>query len=219
MSPELILVVVCAGALGVLLTAEYRERRGLKIVAKAAASAAFVALGALRWMPGDTFGAWTVLGLLLSAGGDLALALPRGLPAGMGLFLAAHLTYLAAWHALLPVGSWPWGILAPLVLVAVLVVRWLWPHLGRLRWAVAAYITVITLMVWGALSLWRSGGAAQGGLVAAGAVLFWLSDLAVARNRFVSKAFVNRAVGLPVYYAAQLLLAFAVGMGAGGGIG
>ncbi len=213
MRPEAILVVVCVGALGVLLAAEYRRLRWLKVVAKVSASAAFVTLGALRWAPGDTCGAWIVLGLVLSAGGDLALALPGGLPAGMGLFLGAHLAYLAAWHALLPVGDWSWRTLVPLVLVAALVVRWLWPHLGRLRWGVAAYVTVITLMVWGALSVWRAGVAPAGGWIAAGAVLFWLSDLAVARNRFVREAFVNRAVGLPVYYAAQLVLALVVGTG------
>ena len=217
MSSEVILVVVCLGALGVLLAAEARRRPGVKLLAKAAASAAFVALGALRWAPGDTAGAWIVLGLVLSAGGDLALTRPRGLPAGMGLFLAAHVAYLGAWHALLPVGAWRWGLLAPLVLAAAVAVRWLWPYLGRLRWAVAAYVTVITLMVWGALSVWRSGVYPAGAAIAAGAVLFWLSDLAVARNRFVAEAFVNRAVGLPLYYAAQLLLALAVGRGPGGG--
>jgi len=47
--------------------------------------------------------------------------------------------------------------------------------------------------------------------IRAGAVLFWLSDLAVARDRFVRPGFVNPLVGLPLYYAAQLLLASAAG--------
>jgi hypothetical protein len=36
---------------------------------------------------------------------------------------------------------------------------------------------------------------------------FYLSDLAVARDRFVARAFVNRLWGLPLYYAAQILFA------------
>ena len=47
-------------------------------------------------------------------------------------------------------------------------------------------------------------------LPAIGGVLFYLSDLAVARHRFVAPGFVNRAWGLPTYYLAQLLIAYAV---------
>jgi len=39
--------------------------------------------------------------------------------------------------------------------------------------------------------------------------LFYVSDLSVARDRFVARAFVNRARGLPAYYAAQVLMAWA----------
>jgi uncharacterized membrane protein YhhN len=46
--------------------------------------------------------------------------------------------------------------------------------------------------------------------LAVGAALFFASDLAVARNRFVAKAFVNRAWGLPAYYAGQLLIAWSI---------
>jgi uncharacterized membrane protein YhhN len=43
--------------------------------------------------------------------------------------------------------------------------------------------------------------------VAAGALLFAASDLAVARDRFVRPALRNKLWGLPAYFAAQLLLA------------
>jgi hypothetical protein len=43
--------------------------------------------------------------------------------------------------------------------------------------------------------------------VAVGALAFAASDVSVARDRFVRPEFVNRAWGLPLYYAAQLLLA------------
>lgn len=41
----------------------------------------------------------------------------------------------------------------------------------------------------------------------AGALAFTASDVSVARDRFVQHGFVNRAWGLPFYYAAQLLIA------------
>ena len=43
-----------------------------------------------------------------------------------------------------------------------------------------------------------------------GAVLFLLSDLSVARDRFVAPGFVNRLWGLPFYYGGQVLLAASV---------
>ena len=43
-----------------------------------------------------------------------------------------------------------------------------------------------------------------------GGLLFWLSDLLVARHRFVRAEPSNRLVGLPLYYAGQYLIALAV---------
>ena len=50
------------------------------------------------------------------------------------------------------------------------------------------------------------------GVVFTGALLFYLSDLFVARNRFMEKSFINRLMGLPLYYTAQFLLAFSIGL-------
>ena len=47
-------------------------------------------------------------------------------------------------------------------------------------------------------------------LAALGAVAFAAADISVARDRFVVSAFLNRAWGLPVYYSAQLLLAWSI---------
>jgi len=44
-------------------------------------------------------------------------------------------------------------------------------------------------------------------LLLTGALMFLVSDLAVARDRFVAQGFINRLWGLPLYYAAQLVLA------------
>ncbi len=48
-------------------------------------------------------------------------------------------------------------------------------------------------------------------MILLGAISFYLSDLFVARDRFLKDAFVNRLVGLPLYYLGQFLLAFSVG--------
>ena len=88
----------------------------------------------------------------------------------------------------------------PLVLFAYGVWRWLSPHTGSLTKPVLAYILVITAMV--ALA----AGTGRLDLLAA-ALLFFCSDLAVARQRFLKKEPLNKAVGLPLYYAGQLLFA------------
>ncbi len=44
------------------------------------------------------------------------------------------------------------------------------------------------------------------------ALSFYVSDVFVARDRFLKEEFINRLVGLPMYYAGQFLLAFSVGL-------
>ncbi len=45
-------------------------------------------------------------------------------------------------------------------------------------------------------------------LLAAGALCFFASDGAVARQRFSHESFWNKAWGLPLYFAGQLLIAW-----------
>jgi len=47
--------------------------------------------------------------------------------------------------------------------------------------------------------------------IVAGVLLFALSDVFVARDRFVKAEAINAKLGLPIYFAAQLLLASSVG--------
>ena len=90
---------------------------------------------------------------------------------------------------------------------AVIILRWLWPHLpDKLRLAVIAYVGAIFLMV-----------VLAGGTVTAvqpqllgGAILFAVSDIFVARERFISSSVANRLWGLPLYYAAQLVFALSI---------
>jgi uncharacterized membrane protein YhhN len=58
--------------------------------------------------------------------------------------------------------------------------------------------------------LWLASGVA-GVLVPAGALLFWLSDLLVAKRRFGPTSPLDRAVGWPLYFAGQYLIALSVG--------
>ena len=92
--------------------------------------------------------------------------------------------------------------------------RWLQPHLDGMRKPVAVYVAVISLMVAAAAAVFFSPEVSLPlrRLVLAGALFFYLSDIFVARQRFVRSSFVNRLAGLPLYYGGQFCLALSTGM-------
>lgn len=209
MLAAVVLASFMAGAVISLLHAIRVGDRTKEVMSKTAASAAFVILGVVRWSAGNPIDTWLIAALVLCAAGDLCLLWGRTFDLGLICFLIGHLAYVAGFAAALPLRSWPILILIPIVVAAAIASRWLWPHLGRRRTSVTAYIVTISIMVWGGISVLSKGVLPW--TAAAGAVLFYLSDLAVARHRFVREDFINRAVGLPIYYSGQLLLALTIG--------
>jgi uncharacterized membrane protein YhhN len=205
-----ILAAVSSIAVGVLVWGEWKTS-AVRFVAKPLASLGFLAAALERGAFESTYGKTLLLGLVLAALGDVFLlgaSRPTFL-AGLVSFLLGHLVYVVAFVGL---GIDPgWSLVALVVtgLVAIIVVRWLVPHLSAdLRGPVFAYVLVITLMV-----IVAAGSVAEGATswILLGAVGFFLSDLAVARNQFVSESIVNRAWGLPLYYASQFVLAWTIG--------
>lgn len=183
------------------LVAEARGLRAARAATKAAASLGFVLLALVLGVDGAAERG-ILAGLVLSVAGDVALLSARrpAFLAGLVAFLLAHVAYAAAFAAL--GAPAPWAAL-PVLAALPVVLRWLWPHLGPMRLPVLAYCLVISVMLWLALGVPRAE-------VRLGAALFYASDLLVARDRFVRHGFANRLVGLPLYYAGQLLLALAV---------
>lgn len=198
-------VALCTLAVGGLLWAEWRGLAAGIWLAKTLASSAFI-VAALLWgalESGD--GQLVLLALAFSWLGDLLLILrkPACFLLGLACFLAAHLAFSAAFltRPQAPVAL-AFGALAMAGLGAY-VLRWLWPHLnGRFRPAVGAYVVAISLMV----ALASGAALAVGSVVVVGAVAFAVSDILVARHQFVVPSFVNKALGLPLYYAGQLML-------------
>ena len=209
MLTTVVLASIMAGAVASLLRAIRIKDRTQEVFSKTTASIAFVILGAVRWSDGDVVGGCLVAGLAFCALGDVLLLGKRTFDVGLLAFLLGHVWYAAGFHFALPVGGWSFLILGPLLAVGGGAARWLWSHLGRRRFPVLAYILVISVMVWGGISAFLAG--ALPWPAAAGAILFYLSDLAVARQRFVHESFINRVLGLPLYYLGQLLLALNIG--------
>jgi uncharacterized membrane protein YhhN len=195
-----------------LLVAEARRDRGVVWLSKPLASAGFVSAALAAGALGSSYGKAILAALLLSWLGDVLLIPDREgtFLAGLAAFLFCHVALSAAFLIRDNSPSWTAVALALLTVIAVAVDRWLLPHVpGSLRIPVRLYIAVITVMVALAAGSLAAGEPFFGVL---GAFTFFLSDLSVARDRFVKPGFLNKLWGYPVYYAAQFLLAASVGV-------
>jgi uncharacterized membrane protein YhhN len=200
--------VLCAIFVALHIASEHQGQKALAAITKVMASASFLAIA---WFvsAGATLYAKVVLGALaFCAVGDVLL-LSRATPAFLGglvSFLLGHVALAVAFASLGLARGWLPSALVVLAAVGAAVIRWLLPHVEkRMKLPVLAYCTAISVMV--AIAFGAFGHGAQW-IVPAGAVLFYLSDLSVARDRFVKPAFVNRLWGLPLYYASTVLLAW-----------
>lgn len=201
-------VVVCALAVvGLLLAERSGSRRGVWLSKPVAAGAYLGA--ALTWGALETsYGRWMLLGLALCFCGDLLL-IPKDrrawFRAGIVAFLTGHLAYIVAFSNLKT--GWRGFLIGALLAGALAwtIGRWLGPRLSSgYRRLVGTYVLVICAMLVTAFAA-ADGSSLPG--IALGASMFAVSDISVARDRFVAPSFVNRAWGLPLYFAAQLILA------------
>lgn len=207
-------LLTLVGLVLLLIFGERTHSTRARVLLKPPTSALFIATALLTGSLETTWGSWIVAGLALSWLGDVLLIGQNraAFLGGLAAFLLGHVAYGVAFYergldlrgGLLPTLG---GVLVPGVLVG----RWLLPRVDtKMVRAVVIYMIVITAMV-----------ALAGGSVAAhgrptlllGAVLFWLSDISVARDRFAGGTFANRVWGLSFYYGAQLLFALSSGPG------
>lgn len=202
---------LCMGSLACVLWSEKLGKKRLEWIFKPIASFAFLGLAytteALATVPGT----WIFIGLLLSWCGDVFLIsrTQKLFLMGLASFLLGHVAFGVAFIAL----GVDWTGVAystvPLALVSVGVTRWLLPYAPeKMRVPIVTYILVITAMVTAAVGVWEH---IYGTLALAAALCFFLSDLSVAINRFVSPSFIHRVWGLPLYYMAQILFALLAG--------
>jgi uncharacterized membrane protein YhhN len=211
----MVLVMGAAVLLAGVLFFEKRENRKGLVPTKTLLSCLFVLTAVLQPHPSFRYTHFIIAGLVFCLGGDLFLALPQRKMFLWGLvaFLVGHLFYIVAFSAVGRLTLWTGTGVVLFCVIGGCVYRWLKPHLGAMKGPVVCYILVITVMMsgaWGVLANGRLNLPARI-MVFAGAFFFYLSDVFVARDRFVKKAFLNRVMGLPLYYTGQFLLAFSVG--------
>ncbi len=194
-----------------LFYAKKESTRGL-LLTKPFLSALFVLTALVGPHTNTKYFVPVLAGLLLCMAGDVFLIFSskKLFMAGLVSFLAGHVLYSVAFFNMASPGT-PALIGAVLCLaVGGSVFVWLKPHLGSMLVPVFAYMVVITVMVVGAASLMGNGSLNLAGRALAffGAVLFYVSDIFVARHRFVKQEYVNRLVGLPLYYSGQFMIAY-----------
>lgn len=204
------LTACCLLAACMLVVAEKYNMSVARGAAKLTASTAFVLVALSLGATTSAYGQLVLVALLLSWIGDAFLLGQHraAFLSGLGAFLLAHVAFSVAFASGALDTSALSVSLACAAAIGAITLHWLWNKLDApMKVAVVAYVATIFVMC----ALATAHSAASGSwLAAVGAVAFAASDIAVARDRFVVADFLNRAWGLPVYFAAQLLLAWSV---------
>lgn len=212
----LLLSLLVLASTVLLLRAEHRGLRRQVYVFKPLTTTLILVLALTTPSPVSSFyQTAVVLGLLFSLAGDVFLMLPSDrFVAGLASFLVAHLCYIAAFQPAAGSAVSMWALL-PLLLYGAILLRVLWPHLGRLAGPVLLYAATLLVMGWQAaeqhLALHSVGTLAA--LV--GAVFFVFSDSLLAFNRFVRPFRAAQPAILVTYFVAQWLIALSIGSGTG----
>ncbi len=202
-----ILAAVCVPA---LVASDWRQWRTGRFLFKPLSALAFLWLAFAAGALDSSYGRWLFAGLVASAAGDLLLMPDHRATflAGLVAFLCGHLLYGVAF---VTVGGNAVAMLigaVPAVVLAVLSTHWLLPHLDQqMKLPVVAYILVISAMLVCAAGTWAQPVAL---LAMIGAWGFAFSDLAVARQQFVTTSRMNPLWGTPLYFGSQMLLAASV---------
>lgn len=170
------------------------------------ASVSFVLAGAVGGAHKNGFGRLMFVGLVLCCAGDLLGV--YDFIWGAVAFLAAHVAFIMAflvqrihWRSLIPA-------MICVVLVNIPICFWLLPHVPAAQLGlVLPYLLVISAMVVLSFGVRMPGGKT---LLTAGAVIFFISDIFVARWRYVAPSGINAYFCYPLYYTACVLLALSI---------
>ncbi len=180
---------------------------GVEAASKPAAMALLILAFAVRDGRPDV--KWLVtVALMASLIGDALLVSPSLFLPGLVAFLIAHGFYILAFSR--GVGFWPSrGAVAAIGAFAALVFAYVWPGVDAgLRIGVAVYAAVVACdaaQATGRATVLRDRLAVA---VAAGAILFMLSDMTIALAKFANVGWPVVQWTLPTYYLAQGLIAF-----------
>lgn len=216
MKTALYVLPVLAIFVFLLVRAEFGKKRNQIFVFKPISTLLVIAAACLSFgepSPNRLYSVGVLVGLALSFCGDLALMFPENRKAftiGLGFFLSAHIAYAVVFLILGRFSTWDILSTALLAAAAFGIYMLLKPNLGSMKIPIIFYIAIISVMVSRAISTAASPefGAGQKWMVAAGAVLFYISDVILAAARFW-KPWKRNRISLAFYYGGQFLIALA----------
>ncbi|MCS7179575.1 MAG: lysoplasmalogenase [Anaerolineae bacterium] len=216
MKPALYPIPVLAVTVLWLIRAEFQNQQRQVYIAKPLSTLLIIAVALLSLLEPayhPFYTAGILVGLFFSLGGDVALMFPekpKAFLVGLVLFLIAHIAYTVVFTALGRFSAW--DLLSAFLLLAAAAgfYRLIRSGLGVLKGPVIGYMVVISVMVHRALAtlvspLFTLG---QALMIASGALLFYLSDMILAANRFW-RPWKYHHWSLLLYYTGQLFLALA----------
>lgn len=150
-----------------------------------------------------------LLALLLSLGGDIALMFPgnRWFVAGLSSFLLAHIAFLFAFFEGAPALTVPLWC-SVFVVFGLAFFGWLLPRTGPLMLPVIVYGAVLIGMAVGASARWTALGDTRSLLLLIGALLFVLSDSALAVRQFNGMYRGAQPLILSTYWSSIGLIAY-----------
>jgi len=211
-----LIVVAAFMLLAILLYFEKGRQQKYILPIKSILSILFVLTVLVQPHPINRYYHFLLAGLILCLAGDVFLALPKKKMFLYGLlfFMSGHIIYIIAFLSLGKVGPDLWIVLLTIIFMSGAVYYWLIPFLKSMKIPVFFYVVVISIMVVAAWSVTGNFSLLPSGrtMIVAGSFSFYLSDMCVARDRFYKREFLNRLIGLPLYYTGQFLFAFSVGL-------
>jgi len=204
-----------AAAVSALLAiaAEWEERRHPAFYLLKPLTTVLILAAALSLAPasGAGYRQWVVIALALSMLGDICLMFEGDgwFAGGLGSFLLAHVGFIVAFLKGVSL-AWPpaWTLL-PLV-YGLGLCAWLLPRAGALRIPVALYCLVLLGMTLAAALRLQTLGGQPAVLAVAGALLFVVSDSALALRKFAGPYRGAQALILSTYWASIGLIAGSV---------
>lgn len=217
MSPHTVILLLSCATLASAVACITSDERGMRPGVYLFKPLTMVFVLLIAWWSGDAAPPMVrqliLAGLVFSLAGDIFLMLPsdRFVP-GLASFLVAHFLYIGAFAVATPQPAlW---VALPFALFGLGYYRFLFPDLGADRAPVAVYVTAIAAMAWLACARVVEASTLLNALACAGALLFLVSDAALAWNRFRARIPHSPVLVLGTYFSAQWLIALSLGGGA-----
>ncbi len=155
---------------------------------------------------------WALFALFFSWGGDVLLMFQVKYPDfflwGLIAFLTAHIFYIIFFYHLFKKENNHFRLWLLVIVTAyyVILISWIFPHLGNMKIPVVMYGFFISTMLLFALHCFFIGDKRAGNWMAAGAILFVVSDSSLAINKFYNPFAYSGIIIMITYGLAQLFI-------------